>query len=92
MVNSQTPWNFLGDRIFVLMRQSLVSSWMGAGYQKDHGEREGLEIELMIDHAHMMMPPLKKSPKYGVQTASALVNTFICWEEGIPQLHGGRSS
>ena len=91
-VNSQTPWNFLGDKIFVLMRQSLVSSWMGAGYQKDHGEREGLEIELMTDHAHMMMPPLKKSPKYGVQRASALVNTFICWEEGIPQLHGGRSS
>ena len=34
-----------------------MSSRMVAGYQKDHGAREGLEIELMIDHAHMMMPP-----------------------------------
>ena len=35
---------------------------------------------------------IKKSPKYGVQRASALLNTSICWEEGVPQLHGGRSS
>lgn len=58
---------------FVLIRPLLVSSWVGAGHQKDkamHDEKlgifspwnflemgEGLEMALIIDHAYAMKPP-----------------------------------
>lgn len=42
---------------------------------QSQGKREGLEIELIIDHTYVMKPLLKKSLNYDVQGASRLVNT-----------------
>ena len=74
----------------------LDSFTMKADHQKDlammqslelsaHPPRrgEGLEIELITDHAYMMKPP-QKSLKYRVQGASMLVNIFSCQECSTP--------
>ena len=91
---------------FFQMRELLLDSWMRSGHQKDQAiirslklsaplpiprEEEGLELELIMDHAHVIESPLE-SQKHEFQRASRLMNISTWQEDGTPQLFGGRSS
>lgn len=52
---------------------------------------EEREAGVKLNHSFVMKLP-RKSPKYGVLTASSLVNTSIRLEGRAPQLHRDRSS
>lgn len=94
--------------VFSSNEATLGGFWMRDVYQKDKAMTRSLECSASshpqslekgeglkmgsVMGCSCLIKPLLKSPYYGVQGASWLVNISTSWEHDVPQLHRDRSS